>query len=125
VLRGLNIGVAIMGVDGIDADGGLTTHDEIEAQTNAALLERAQRVFVVADGSKVGRVQLARIATADAITELITDASADPAAVARLRSKGVAVTVVSTGRLATGQLSSGGASVHALHVRDSAVGGTA
>ncbi|MFZ2502964.1 MAG: DeoR/GlpR family DNA-binding transcription regulator [Nocardioides sp.] len=93
VLRGLNIGVAIVGVDGIDADGGLTTHDEVEAQTNAALIERARRVVVVADGSKIGKVHLARIAGVDVISELITDSSADPAAIARLQERGVTVAV--------------------------------
>ncbi len=96
VLRGLNISVAIVGVDGIDADGGLTTHDEVEALTNFALIERAQKVYVVADGSKLGRVQLARIAGVDAITEVITDATADPGAIARLRAAGVTVTIASS-----------------------------
>jgi DeoR family transcriptional regulator of aga operon len=96
VLRGLNISVAIVGVDGIDADGGLTTHDEVEALTNFALIERAQKVYVVADGSKLGRVQLARIAGVDAITEVITDATADPGAIVRLRAAGVTVTIASS-----------------------------
>lgn len=93
VLRGLNIAVAIVGVDGIDAAGGLTTHDEVEALTNGALIERAQRVYVVADGSKLGRVHLARIAGVERVTEVISDESADPQAVARLRAAGVTVTL--------------------------------
>lgn len=93
VLRGLNIGVAILGVDGVDADGGLTTHDEVEAQTNAALIARAQRVYVVADSSKLGRVHLARIAGVDVVTEVVTDSGANPAAVASLQARGVTVTV--------------------------------
>lgn len=95
VLRGLNISVAIMGVDGIDAAGGLTTHDEVEALTNAALIERAQRVYVVADSSKLGRVHLARIGGIERVTELITDTQADPAQVAKLRAAGVTVTIAS------------------------------
>jgi DeoR family transcriptional regulator, aga operon transcriptional repressor len=93
VLRGLNIGVAIVGVDGVDADGGLTTHDEIEAQTNAALIDRARKVYVVADASKLGRVHLARITGIEAVTEVITDSSADPAVVRALRARGVQVTL--------------------------------
>ncbi|MFC7496261.1 MULTISPECIES: DeoR/GlpR family DNA-binding transcription regulator [unclassified Nocardioides] len=92
-LRVLNVGVAIVGVDGVDPDGGLTTHDEVEAQTNAALLSRARRVIVVADGSKLGRVHLARIAGIDDVDEIITDAQADPAEVQRLRSAGATVTL--------------------------------
>ncbi len=92
-LRVLNIGVAVVGVDGVDADGGLTTHDEVEAQTNAALLARARQVIVVADASKLGRVHLARIAGLDEVDEVITDSSADPDEVRRLRAAGVTVTV--------------------------------
>lgn len=111
VLRGLNIGVAILGVDGVDAEGGLTTHDEVEAQTNAALIARAQRVYVVADSSKLGRVHLARIAGIEVVTEVVTDSAADPAAVAALRAKGITVT------LAPQQASSQDATVHRLRSR--------
>lgn len=107
VLRGLNIGVAVVGVDGVDADGGLTTHDEVEAQTNAALMARASKVYVVADSSKLGRVHLARIAGLESVTEIVTDSSADPDAVAALRARGVAVTLASVAGL-------GGATVHQL-----------
>lgn len=90
-LAGLNIQVAVVGVDGISARHGLTTHDEIEAHTNAALIRRAERVIVVADGAKVGRAELARICPIDAIHELVTDASADATAVAALQSGGTRV----------------------------------
>lgn len=92
-LRVLNVGVAVIGVDGVDAAGGLTTHDEVEALTNAALLARARSVIVVADASKLGRVHLARIATLDQVDEIITDSEADPAEVQRLRAAGATVTV--------------------------------
>jgi DeoR family transcriptional regulator, aga operon transcriptional repressor len=111
VLRNLNIAVAVVGVDGIDAHGGLTTHDEVEAQTNAALIERAGRVYVVADGSKLGRVHLARMAGVDKVTEVITDAGASPDAVDQLRSAGVTVTFAAPGTEAT---------VHRIGTRDEA-----
>lgn len=85
------IGVAVVGVDGITAKDGLTTHDEVEAHTNQALISRARRVIVAADGSKVGRALLARIAPVADIDELVTDHTADPTAVAALRDSGVTV----------------------------------
>ncbi|UOZ05557.1 DeoR/GlpR family DNA-binding transcription regulator [Amycolatopsis sp. WQ 127309] len=94
VLASINIGTAFIGVDGIDAEGGITTHDENEARTNRAMLSRAQRVVVVADGSKLGRRTLARIADIGEVHELITDASAGQENVAVLRAAGVRVTVV-------------------------------
>ncbi|AEV85475.1 hypothetical protein ACWT_4453 [Actinoplanes sp. SE50] len=39
--------VAVVGVDGISARGGLTTHDEIEANTNATMIRRAGTEVVV------------------------------------------------------------------------------
>jgi DeoR family transcriptional regulator of aga operon len=93
-LDGLNVDVAFVGVDGISADAGLTTHHEVEAHTNLHLIGRAARVVVVADGSKVGRRALARIAGLDDIDELITDGSADPAELTRLKDAGVVVTTV-------------------------------
>jgi DeoR family transcriptional regulator, aga operon transcriptional repressor len=89
----LNIEVAFIGVNGIDAEG-LTTYDEVEAHTNAKLIERASRKIVIADGSKVGRVRLAHIAKLNEIDELITDESADPIELQSLRDAGLVVTVV-------------------------------
>ena len=53
-LAGLNIDMVFVGVDGISARAGLTTHHEVEAHTNRALIDRAQVVTVVADSSKLG-----------------------------------------------------------------------
>jgi DeoR family transcriptional regulator, aga operon transcriptional repressor len=93
-LLGLNVAIAFVGVDGISAGGGLTTHDEVEAKTNAVLISRAQRTIVVADGSKVGRDLLARIVDIQEVDELITDDSADEGALDALRRAGLKVTLV-------------------------------
>jgi DeoR family transcriptional regulator of aga operon len=93
-LSALHLEVAVVGVDGISADAGLTTHDEVEAHTNRMMISRAARVMVVADGSKVGRVLLARIAPVEAVTDLVTDSTADPEALDALRRTGLAVHVV-------------------------------
>jgi len=90
-LASVTIGLAIVGVDGISAEDGLTTHDEVEAHTNHAMISRARRVIVAADGSKVGRALLARIAAAEDVHELVTDRTADPGAVAALRDAGMTV----------------------------------
>ena len=91
-LAGLNLDLAVVGVDGISVEAGLTTYQEVEAATNRTLIGRARKVIVVADGSKVGRLALARICGVDAVDELITDARADAAELARLEAAGVTVT---------------------------------
>src|SRR5262245_49562426 len=60
-LAGLHLDLVVIGVDGIDAIAGCTTHHEVEAHTNLALIRRADRVVVVADSSKIGRSAFARI----------------------------------------------------------------
>lgn len=89
----INVGTAILGTDGISA-AGVTTHDETEARTNHAMVHNAQRVVVVADGSKVGRVTLAKMADLGEIDDLVTDSSADPEVLRQLADAGVAVHVV-------------------------------
>ena len=93
-LRGLNLDVAFLGVDGVSPVAGLTTHQEMEAHTNATLISRARRVIAVADSTKLGKVTFAQICSADEIHELITDWLAPPDLVADLRSAGVTVTIV-------------------------------
>ncbi len=93
VLAGLNIGVAVIGVDGISVRGGLTTHDEVEAHTNFAMISRASRVIVVADGSKVGQDCLARICALSEVSELVTDSTADPSIVDAIRRTGTPVVI--------------------------------
>ena len=93
-LAELNLDVVLIGVDGISAEAGLTTHHEVEAHTNRALISRARRVIVVADSSKVGQVAFARICRLGEVDELITDAAADAGTVAAIRDAGVVVTLV-------------------------------
>jgi DeoR family transcriptional regulator of aga operon len=50
-------------------------------------------VVVVADGSKLGRVMLARMADLNLVDELITDSSADPRHLDALRASGTRITV--------------------------------
>jgi DeoR family transcriptional regulator, aga operon transcriptional repressor len=90
-LAGLNLDLVIIGVDAISADAGCTTHHEVEAYTNRALIKRARRAIVVADRSKLGRVAFARICDLDEVDELITDASADRTEVRALRDAGLTV----------------------------------
>ncbi|MBH0008571.1 DeoR/GlpR family DNA-binding transcription regulator [Salinibacterium sp. SWN1162] len=90
----INVGTAILGSDGISVEGGVTTHDETEARTNNAMVTHAQRTVVVADGSKIGRLALARVTEISSVHTLITDATADPEELARMRAAGVEVHIV-------------------------------
>jgi len=93
-LAGLNVDRVFVGVDGISARAGLTTHHEIEAHTNRALIDRAEIVTVVADSSKLGVTAFAQICELGRVTELITDADAPRDVVDELTAQGIAVTAV-------------------------------
>jgi DeoR family transcriptional regulator of aga operon len=93
-LAGLQLDVAIIGVDGIDAVSGCTTHHEVEAHTNAALIGRARHVVVVADASKIGASAFARICPIEDVDELITDRGAGVRALHAIREAGVRVETV-------------------------------
>jgi DeoR family transcriptional regulator of aga operon len=92
-LEGLNVDLMFLGVDGVSA-GGLTTHDEVEAQTNRKMVERAARVIVVCDSSKIGRSALSSICSLQEVDELITDAAAPAEQLDRVRAAGVKVVQV-------------------------------
>lgn len=93
-LAGLNLDVVFIGADGVDPSAGLTTHHAMEAHTDRALIERAQRVIAVADSSKVGRVAFARICELERVDEMITDGGGDPGLLEELARTGVEITVV-------------------------------
>ncbi|MFF4845497.1 DeoR/GlpR family DNA-binding transcription regulator [Streptomyces collinus] len=83
--------IAFLGVDGVSAAHGCTTHDPLEAATNRAFVEGSSRAVVVADRSKVGKATLARICPIDMVTCLITDEGAHPDEVVRILGRGVQV----------------------------------
>jgi DeoR family transcriptional regulator, aga operon transcriptional repressor len=92
--KAVNVGMAILGTDGISAAGGVTTYDETEARTNNSMVVHAQRTIVVADGSKIGRLTLAQVAPIDQVWMLVTDSSADAAELDAIRQAGVKVLVI-------------------------------
>lgn len=96
--NGISVNVAILGADGVSAAHGVTTHDHTEARTNHAMVSHARRLMVVADGSKIGQVTVAKVADASAIDILVTDSSADPHELAELTELGVTVHVARTSR---------------------------
>jgi len=92
-LDDLNLDLVYVGVDGASR-AGMTTHHEVEAHTDRRMIERAHRVIVVCDGSKIGRSALAVICQPRHVDELITDGAADGSALDELRAAGVSVTTV-------------------------------
>jgi DeoR family transcriptional regulator of aga operon len=85
VLARVHADLALIGCNGVDAAAGVTNINLPEAEVKAAMIAAAARTVVIADGSKIGRVQLGYVADASAVDVLITDQSAPGAALAELR----------------------------------------
>jgi len=93
-LKQIALDVAVIGVGGIDAAEGATASHEEEAAINRLMAERARRVIVVADSTKVGRTAFAQICRTGVINTLVTDRGADTDALLKLRRAGVEVVEV-------------------------------
>jgi len=89
--RELYVDVAVIGVDGISLEQGLTTYHLSEAQTNRVLMEQARQVWVVADHSKVEKVTPAYIGPLSRVSRFITDTDAPAPFLDELRRRGIDV----------------------------------
>ncbi|MFF7473027.1 DeoR family transcriptional regulator [Streptomyces sp. NPDC008092] len=94
VLGQITLDVAVLGVVGFDVVHGAAAHDEAEAAVNRVLCERAARVVVAADSSKLGGRAFARICAAELVDTLVTDTAAAPETVRRFEEAGVRVLTV-------------------------------
>ncbi|MDO5698601.1 MAG: DeoR/GlpR family DNA-binding transcription regulator [Dermatophilus congolensis] len=76
-LASVHVDIAFMGTNGISTTRGLTTPDQAEASTKAAMIASAERTVVVSDHSKFGVAHFARFARIDDIDLVITDTDLD------------------------------------------------
>ncbi|WP_374009783.1 DeoR/GlpR family DNA-binding transcription regulator [Leifsonia sp. LS-T14] len=93
LLERLHADLAFIGCTGVDPSGGITNVNLPEADLKRVMVGSAERAVVVADGSKLGRTHLGRIAALDEVAELITGESAPADSVAALREAGLPVAV--------------------------------
>jgi DeoR/GlpR family transcriptional regulator of sugar metabolism len=80
----------LFSVRGITADGHLTDPDALEAEVKRAMVRRAGRAVLLADGSKFDRAALTEIAPVDAVGLLLA-ADVDEAALAPIERAGIDV----------------------------------
>lgn len=92
-LAHVNAHTILLGCNGVDALAGVTNVNLPEAEVKRRMLAAARRRVVLADGSKLGTVHLARLCDIGEIDAVITGASADPAVVEDLRQRDVEVVV--------------------------------
>ncbi|MEV7834180.1 DeoR/GlpR family DNA-binding transcription regulator [Streptomyces subrutilus] len=91
VLNQVVLDIAVLGVDGVDPQLGVMTRHEDEAAVSRLFAERARKVVVVTDSSKMGQRAFARICGLDRIDVLVTDTGLAPDMAARLAESGIEV----------------------------------
>lgn len=91
MLERINAHTVFLGCNGIDPIGGVTNINLPEAEMKRRMLQAARRRVIVADGSKVGGIELAKLCNIDEIDMLITDSTADPAVLNALRERDLEV----------------------------------
>ena len=93
LLGKLSVDVALIGTHAI-SDTAITETSLETAAIKRAMIAAARRIVLLADASKFRAAAFCRICELTEIDEMITDDRADPAEIDRLRSLGLAVTVV-------------------------------
>ena len=93
-LQHLRGDVAILGCDGLTAEGGMTIAHQLIAEVGTSMAEHARRIIAVTDSRKIGRLGFAPFVPIRAVDTLVTDAEADPQELAAIRAAGVEVVVV-------------------------------
>jgi DeoR/GlpR family transcriptional regulator of sugar metabolism len=89
--------LAVLGTAGLTARWGLTDLNDDEAEIHRVVIERSERLMVVADSSKLGVVTNAVVAGASVIQTLVTDSGAPESEVAELRGLGIDVVIAKPG----------------------------
>ena len=91
LLSRINVATAIIGCNGVHSSGGVTNINLPEADVKRRMITSAGRCIIVADGSKVGVVSVARVAEIDQVDILVTGRSAPTEGVQDLRDAGLTV----------------------------------
>lgn len=73
VLEGITIQKTFVGADGVDLEWGLTTFNELEANTNRRMIRQSMETYVLADHNKLNQRSLFRIEGWQPVTALVTD----------------------------------------------------
>ena len=89
-----NCDTYLMGIAGVDAAHGVSDYHREEGSMKRAAMNAADRVIVVADESKLGRVQLMNIAPLAALSVLVTDGDPEHPTLVAARKAGVEVVCV-------------------------------
>ncbi|MCP9267765.1 DeoR family transcriptional regulator [Xenorhabdus sp. XENO-1] len=93
-LQNYHFDMLFLGVDAIDLERGVSTHNEDEVRLNRRMCEVAERIIVVTDSSKFNRSSLHKIVDTQRIYMVITDKGIPADCLNGLRKGGIKMVLV-------------------------------
>jgi len=93
-LQNYHFDMLFLGVDAIDTERGISTHNEDEARLNLSMCEVAERIIVVTDSSKFNSLSLHKIIDTSRIDMIITDDGIPAESLKDLQRTGIEVLLV-------------------------------
>ncbi|EPH2694966.1 DeoR family transcriptional regulator [Klebsiella aerogenes] len=93
-LQNYHFDMLFLGVDAMDLERGISTHNEDEARLNRKMCEVAERIVVVTDSSKFNRSSLHKIIDTQRIDTIIVDDAIPQESLEGLRKGGIEVILV-------------------------------
>lgn len=90
-LAEIHVDVTFLGANGITVERGATTPDLAEAAVKRALVGAARRTVVLADHTKVGRVELAHVVAIGDVDTLVTDSGVEAELAEQIEAAGTRV----------------------------------
>lgn len=82
---------AVLSVDGVSAQGGITTCHSEEAIIDRLMMSNSKKRLIAATGNKIGKAGFSRICDGDETIQLITDGTCENDALVALQNRGVKV----------------------------------
>lgn len=90
-LAGYKADYALLSMDGLSPQAGVTTYHAEESTIDLLMMDRARKTLLVADSSKLGRESFSRVCGLDRIDTWVTDEGADPALLKAVCDQGLEV----------------------------------
>lgn len=93
IISQMNVNTAFIGCNGVHPDEGITNINLPEAMVKRRMIRAAQRCVVVADGSKINNISVAKVTDLADVDMVVTGRSAPLEVIELLRDAGVVVEV--------------------------------
>jgi DeoR/GlpR family transcriptional regulator of sugar metabolism len=91
MLRSFRASKAIMGMDGISLEKGLTTLNFLEAGVKKSMIEASEEIIIVVDHTKFGKVCPIPVARLDRVSKIVTDTGVPEEMIRALERQGIQV----------------------------------